>query len=92
MRTVNVTDHLPVYYFDQPPSNALSDRHGLEIILEPLQKWTCPEELVNRKSIRIVILIEIKFSSFISIKIDSSQFKSITHIFGDCILDKIFPY
>ena len=48
MRTVNVTDHLPVYYFDPPPSNALSDSHGLEIILEPVQKWSCPEELVNQ--------------------------------------------
>lgn len=58
-----MTDHLPVYYFDQPPSNALSDRHGLEIILEPLQKWSCPEELVNHKSIKIVISIDVKFSS-----------------------------
>lgn len=47
MRTVNVTDHLPVYYFDPPPPNALSDSHGLEIILDPVQKWSCPEELVN---------------------------------------------
>ena len=43
-----MTDHLPVYYFDPPPPNELSDSHGLEIILEPIQKWSCPDELVNQ--------------------------------------------
>lgn len=47
MRTVNVTDHIPVYSRYPAPSDKLSIAHSMEIILEPMQKWTCPEDLVR---------------------------------------------
>lgn len=53
LRTVDVSDHIPLHHNETKNStnNATrlpeKEKEGLEIILEPLQKWQCPVELVR---------------------------------------------
>ena len=47
MRTVNVTDYIPIRDGNMEINHRLSYCPGIEIILEPMQKWTVPDELVN---------------------------------------------
>lgn len=52
MRTVNITDHIPVYCRYPVPDDKLSTAHSMEIILEPMQKWTCPDNLVSAMDVQ----------------------------------------
>ena len=59
MRTVNVTDFIPVRQFNTENDKEMFKKKkkaanvGIEIILEPLQKWKLPDELVMTKKSKL---------------------------------------
>ena len=57
MRTVNVTDFIPIRQFNTDNDKEMYKKKkkaanvGIEIILEPLQKWKLPDELVCMRNV-----------------------------------------
>lgn len=47
MRTLNITDHIPTNHNSHKNKIKSSEKQELEILLEPLQKWQCPFELLS---------------------------------------------
>jgi hypothetical protein len=47
MRTVNITDHIPTSHNNHKSNPILSATPEVEMLLEPLQKWQCPVELIS---------------------------------------------
>jgi hypothetical protein len=47
MRTVNITDHMSTSHNNHKSNPILSTTPEVEMLLEPLQKWQCPVELIS---------------------------------------------
>ena len=56
LRTVNIDDHIPIHYqgseggFSQHSQQGFLNQPGIEIMLEPLQKWQLPTEIASMSS------------------------------------------